>query len=320
VKDNQFMEKMKTTHRQLNVEAGRVMMAFLVVALHTLPSSYPQLQMLCRCAVPFFLITSGYFLKIPESTKFNLAKKSIFKLIPIYIFWLIVYYTYAFLTNTHPLLISLKDLISGGTAFHLWYLPAAVFSIIIIGYGIGFLGFNLMIFVCLVLFCLAVVQGSYHDVLNLSGQARRGGIFAAPAFVMAGYFLSRNGKRSNPYQGWIFLISGIVTIALEEHFIAYETGHTLQSHDFTFGTFFFGYGAFLIFSKMNFGFIVQKLHHYGRYSFGIYLTHILIIWTGSMLTPAHPLSFVILIPCFFALALLLSMLISKVPYLNRTIN
>lgn len=268
--------------RQKGLDAGRFVMSFLVVLLHSMPiqqdEKYSYLSILCRSAVPFFLITSGYFLRIGTVLDFGTIKSQFFKLFPIYVFWMIVYYGIAEATGMGGLRLRPLDLLSGGTAFHLWYLPAVGAAIVLVTYSIMVLGFGWSSVICATLALVALVSGPYHDVFALSGEARRGGLLIAPSFVLLGYAIAKYQGKVPVWCAAIIAVFGVLAIICEELALASFTASKFTSHDFLFSTYILGLGAFLFAKSLSNGFLVEKISRLGNLALGIYVSQLLWLW------------------------------------------
>ena len=123
----------------------RIIAALFIVAIHIGPLSsfnatadFLFTYCLGRVAVPFFLMTTGYFVlsssvKRPKSLQKNLKKVTL-----LYVFSTLVYlpinlYSDKIVWNLN---IIAKDVLFDGTFYHLWYLPASII-------GCGFVYFLL---------------------------------------------------------------------------------------------------------------------------------------------------------------------------------
>ena len=92
------------------VDIAKYVSALLVVCIHTFPfidinemlNTY-FIQTICRLAVPFFFMISGYFLfrKIHnEEEDKDVLKKYLFRLLKIYLIWTVIYLPYTCLLYT----------------------------------------------------------------------------------------------------------------------------------------------------------------------------------------------------------------------------
>ena len=86
-----------------------------------------SIQILTRVAVPFFFCTSGYFLQKGYVRKdCSAIAGTLLKLIKVYVFVLLAYFSFIFLQN--PILLHepkkwmLVDFLFNGSYYHLWYM------------------------------------------------------------------------------------------------------------------------------------------------------------------------------------------------------
>lgn len=310
--------------RAVGIDAGRIVMAFLVVAVHALPvggaAGFAIVGMLCRCAVPFFFMAAGYFLKVPRRFTATLLLKPLIRLVPIYGFWMLVYYGVAAATGVVPVRLGLRDLLSGGTAFHLWYLPALGIAMVLVPAGILVAGPRATGIVCAVLAGEAIAFGTYHDLLGLPGSAQRGGLLIAPLFVFAGYAVARLEPARSVVLGAGLAALGFATLFGEELAISHRLGVTLASHDFAFGTVAYGAGAFLLARALAPGRNVSRLATLGRYALGVYVAHVLFVWGLSALSgKITPVGLIWRTPTAFGCAMVLTALLRQLPYLRRVV-
>lgn len=112
-------------------------MAFLVIMIHTITPtsnfSFTMTQGISRIAVPFFLISAGYFFS-KKSTNKDLLK-TVVRLTSLYIIWCILYSPFIvselYKSSQNALELTYKTayiLIKGWR--HLWFMPAMIFGII----------------------------------------------------------------------------------------------------------------------------------------------------------------------------------------------
>ena len=202
----------------------RLLAVLLVVMNHTSPlDSYTAVgdfwltRVLARIAVPFFLMTSGYFLARDNWRKTGQQLK---KLLALYGVCVLLYLPLNWYSGGFggPLPF-LKKLLIDGTFYHLWYFPAAILGIVI-AEKLSRLGlrFALIAAGCLYLIGLGgdsyfglvsqlpVLNGFYHGVFTLCSYTRNG-LFYAPLFLLLG----AAGRRwSRPVSLAGFLLSLLV--------------------------------------------------------------------------------------------------------------
>lgn len=192
------------------IDYFRCMAAFLVIAIHTSPlSTYTEsgdfllTRIVSRVAVPFFLMTSGFFLISPYAYNGDRLKAFIRKNALIYGISIIIYIPlniyneYFSMDNLMPNMI--KDILFDGTMYHLWYLPAAMMgaalgwvlvrkagfkramAITLVLYGIGLLGDSYYGIIDEV----PLIKGFYDTIFEISDYTRNG-IFFTPVFLVMG--------------------------------------------------------------------------------------------------------------------------------------
>ncbi|MCM1253000.1 MAG: serine racemase VanT catalytic subunit [Clostridium sp.] len=191
----------------------KVIAAFLVVAIHTAPLSIVNDKIdflftgiLARIAVPFFLMTTGFFLlpqylfkKLRDYCPFWQFIKKTFLL---YIIAIIIYLPvnlYAKQLREISFFDFLRMLIFDGTFYHLWYLPAAILGTILLVFASRKLSYEIIFAVTLVLYCFGLLGDSYYgfisngSILHTIYQSMfqvfsytRNGIFYTPVFLVMG--------------------------------------------------------------------------------------------------------------------------------------
>ncbi len=313
----------RARRRIQGIDAGRFIMAFLVVTLHSLPrggSAASIIGMMCRCAVPFFLIASGYLQNSPERFPAEVLTKPLSRLFPIYLFWMIVYYAVAYVSGVRPVHLDVRDLISGGTAFHLWFLPALGVALVLVPAGVLVIGSRATGLACAALAAAAIAFSTYHDVLHLPGAARRGGLMVAPLLVFIGHWLARHKIAAALPAAAALALTGFAVMLGEELWISHRLGVPLDDHDFSIGTFAYGAGVFLFARALPVGAGVSRLASLGTHALGIYVTHVLFVWALAAAFPSTSVTALLWhTSTAFAGALLLTVVLRNVPYLKRTV-
>ena len=119
------------------IDCFRMIAAVLIIAIHTSPlGTYSELgdfiltRVIARVAVPFFFMTSGFFLisrynyKSEKFMKFIKKTALIYGAVIVLYIPINIYNGYFKMENLLPNLI--KDIVFDGTLYHLWYLPASL--------------------------------------------------------------------------------------------------------------------------------------------------------------------------------------------------
>ena len=192
------------------IDYFRLIAAFLIIAIHTSPlSTYSETgdfiltRIISRVAVPFFLMTSGFFLISQysyneEKLKFFIKKIALIYSVSILIYIpLNIYNGYFKMDNLLPGI--LKDIFFDGTIYHLWYLPAAILGAVIAWFAVKRCGFKKALLITSILYAVGLFGDSYYGIAEkipfLNGlysclfevsDYTRNGIFFAPVFFVLG--------------------------------------------------------------------------------------------------------------------------------------
>lgn len=204
------------------IDVFRLIAAFLVVAIHTSPlTTYSETgdfiltRIAARVAVPFFLMTSGFFL-ISRYARDNgrlisfLKKMAIIYGISIVVCLpLNLYNGYFGMEHFLPNLI--KDIVFDGTLYHLWYLPASILGGAIAWMLVRKLGVGKAFVAAVILYCVGLFGDSYYGVIEGNIFLRqvydclfevsdytRNGIFLAPVFFVMGGMLADRKAEGKP--------------------------------------------------------------------------------------------------------------------------
>lgn len=202
------------------IDYFRFIAALLIVAIHTSPlASFSETgdfiltRIIARVAVPFFLMTSGFFMISRYS--YNAEKLGAFvkKTALIYGTAILIYIPiniyngYFKMDNLLPNII--KDIVFDGTLYHLWYLPASIIGAMIAWYLVRKLGYPKAFAAASVLYLIGLFGDSYYGITeNISclnslydfifqvTDHTRNGIFFAPIFFIIGGFIADNRPQS----------------------------------------------------------------------------------------------------------------------------
>lgn len=210
---------MVKSKRYAGIDYFRFFAALLIVAIHTSPlSDYSSIAdfiftgIIARIAVPFFFITSGFFLisryAYNNEKLISFIKKTalIYGLAIIIYLPINIYNKYFYMDNLLPNII--KDIAFDGTLYHLWYLPASVIGAVIAWYSVKKLGYTKAFLISAALYLIGLFGDSYYGIsknipvlnefYNLIFQITdytRNGIFFAPVFFVMGGFIADNRIR-----------------------------------------------------------------------------------------------------------------------------
>lgn len=200
------------------IDIFRLIAALLVIAIHTSPLSslnetadFILTRIFARIAVPFFFVTSGYFLITRYSRNADRLFKFIKKAALIYAAAIIIYLPvniyndYFGMENLLPNII--KDIAFDGTLYHLWYLPASIIGAAIAWILIKRASYKMAFTVGAFLYLIGLFGDSYYGIsenipilkefygliFQVSDHTRNG-IFFAPVFFIIGGSLADSRK------------------------------------------------------------------------------------------------------------------------------
>lgn len=196
------------------IDCFRFLAAILIVAIHTSPfggvsdtADFILTRVIARVAVPFFFMTSGYFLISRYARNGKRLTKFLKKTALLYLSAMLLYVPVQLYNGYFAktdLLQLVKDVIFNGTMYHLWYLSAAMlggwlawhlvrrldfagaFGVSAVLYAIGLLGDSYF-----GLAKLAGLQGLYDQLFTLFDYTRNGIFFAPVFFVLGGWLAKR---------------------------------------------------------------------------------------------------------------------------------
>ncbi|MDR1795478.1 MAG: acyltransferase [Erysipelotrichaceae bacterium] len=198
------------------VDAMKVIASILVIANHTNPllpytkwGNFILINVVCRITVPFFFISAGYFLALKISERGNqYFKPYILSVIKLYLLAFVfylpfgLYYLPQYLgTEMTPALWAgalVEALILHGSYFHLWYLPALIFSLTVVYLAQKKLSTGWLLLIGVVLFLFGLSE-TYSDII-----ARIPYLNTASDFYFKWFVTTRNGV----FFGFIFAVIG----------------------------------------------------------------------------------------------------------------
>lgn len=234
------------------IDSFRLIAAFLVVAIHTSPLASFQAtgdfiltRIFARVAVPFFFVTSGFFLisrYSPSAEKLLtfIKKTALLYGISILLYLpLNVYNGYFGMDNFLPNLI--KDLIFNGTLYHLWYFPSSMLGAAIAWYLVKRVSYRGAFMITLLLYGIGLLGDSYYGIAEgfsglkaLFGQLfqvmdyTRNGFFFAPIFFLLGGYMADSRKRLLPVKSTLGLGVSLILMLSEALVLHY---FKVQRHD-----------------------------------------------------------------------------------------
>ncbi|SCI82313.1 Serine/alanine racemase [uncultured Clostridium sp.] len=229
------------------IDLTKYICAILVLGVHFI-SDYGEnninfifSQGIGRVAVPFFFITSGYFLanRSGDTIKIQTYLLKIFRL---YALWSAIYFPYELymwkLSNSSIVLdivIYIKNFFLVGSFIHLWYLLAVITAVILIEVLLKKFSINKVLIIGFILYILGMIGDGYYGVLiNIPllkkiydfylslFETTRNGLFFGMFFISLGYFINIKRVVIKKSISLLFLIMSIFLIIIEIYFMKSE--------------------------------------------------------------------------------------------------
>jgi surface polysaccharide O-acyltransferase-like enzyme len=285
----------KASNRNNSIDSMRYISIFGVILVHCFPASGYLLIIVnefVRFAVPFFFVTSGYFLaeKLKKGDNIWVYLKYVKRIFYLYLLWQLVYFLkpgvhnilkyglfeeYIIKATNFLKNATIESLIFNGFSYHLWFFPSLIMTVLLfvffklknIKIGLIISGF---------LYIIGVIAGSYASTpigIRLPFHTRNFVFFSALPFFLGAYLSICNKKTNLPYS-LIILFIGFIGHFTEGYFL--NKYFNIYIGDFGFSTFLMGLGAFLI-AKVRVGILEnEKFAKLGKLSLGIYGCHLLV--------------------------------------------
>lgn len=320
-------------HRHAGIDAYRVFALAAVVMLHSFqplshdPETGTVLTYFARWAVPFFFITTGYFLGVSSPGTVDGILKLAKRLAPVMVFWVVVYLIYfnSISTLQDPKVI-FGYIISGGPGFHLWFLSALGISAGAVFLCRGF-GWAALLGIGITLYLIGLAFGPYREVFSLPeipfGHREfktRWGPFLGFLLVSTGYFLGKTKKHYTMMTGILLAEIGLIFQFLEGYGLWFMEG-SFGPYDYLAGTALFGTGTFIMSLNSGHSRFTQMVAKVGPVTLGAYCIHLLFIrLLDSQFNQHHLLLSLFMGAIVFTLSVAASLLMSKVPYLRNVVK
>lgn len=221
----------------------RIVCAYLVIILHTKAfDSFGDAvriftsEFICRIAVPFFFITSGYFLysKISDEGYFRKYLKNIIK---IYVIVTIIYSIFylPFIYGTfidQGIGYTLKVFLVNGISNSLWYFPALIISVAFVYIFLRKNLINTLIVISICLLLIGLMGDSYYgliretpfihiiDSYNYIFDKTRNGITFGVPFITIGALINRYQLNEKIRKPLILFILFVIVYSVEVYVLA----------------------------------------------------------------------------------------------------
>lgn len=234
------------------VDRMRLIAAVLIITIHTSPladftetGDFILTRVAARVAVPFFLMTTGYFTlsryRCDNSRLLGFLKKTGIVYMAAVVLYLPLNLYGGYFDQPGLLPNILKDLVFDGTLYHLWYLPASMLGMLIAWRLVHKLDYQKGLAVAAVLYLIGLFGDSYYGIAEKLPVIRRSydmmfevfdytrnGIFFAPVFLMLGGCIADKKRRFTLTQSIIGFAASFA-LMLVEAMLLHKNG--LQRHD-----------------------------------------------------------------------------------------
>jgi hypothetical protein len=194
--------------------------SIMVIMIHCEPL-IPQSEInffikniICRIAVPFFFVSSAFFLRKGMQTRPEYLKKYLMRLLKSYILWSILFLPMGidWIYQNQPVPIELfpAALLVGfvhiGTYYHLWYIPAFILSVVFIVNLLKRFSYQIVFGLSLILYLFGSLETYYgllpsgwfkefFDLVIRLTFTTRNGLFFGMIFTLIGFFIYDNRKK-----------------------------------------------------------------------------------------------------------------------------
>jgi len=248
---------MNQLHKYDGIDLFRMVAAFLAVTAHTYPLSsissdmnYMLVHVFARIAVPFFMMATGYFLlpryfdqsenddpdnRCSLSYQNRESREPLFRFIKkiglLYagatLLYLPVSIYAGFYSDGNVFQVFIRNLLVDGSFYHLWYLPAVMFGVLLVYVLSHKCSLHLTFSISVVLYLLGLLGDSYfHLIANIPllqttyeaafqvFSYTRNGLFYAPVFLTMGVMIAKQEQpmstRTNAIGFIVFMLLMLV--------------------------------------------------------------------------------------------------------------
>ena len=243
---------MNTNKSYAGLDCFRLIAALLIITIHTSPllsfgetGDFILTRVIARVAVPFFFMTSGFFMVFRYTRNTDRLKAFIKNTLQIYGVAILIYIPIniynGYFSREYLLPNIIKDIVFDGTLYHLWYLPAAALGGSIAWYLVKKADYTGAMAIAFGLYLIGLFGDSYYGIAEMIPGLRgffdlvfqvtdytRNGIFYAPIFFVLGGFIADHQKRPSLDQsvfGFIVSFGFMFGEALTLHYF------DVQRHD-----------------------------------------------------------------------------------------
>lgn len=301
------MRKLEYMNRELNnfkmVDVVKYIAAIMVICIHCNPI-VPQEQInffiknvICRIAVPFFFISSAYFVIRGCNSKDNYLKNYLKSLAKSYLAWSIVFipigldWIHQNLTLSGELLpfALLFGLIHVGTYYHLWYIPAMIFSLFFVDKLLKHISYKAVFIISILLFMFGSLETYYgfltpgllKDIFDIFIQVfftTRTGLLFGMIFITIGFYIYDYQEKLKSLVKYIPLLTCLFTVTLFiEGALLYNTARLDMNFMFMLVPFSFFFFLWVLSFPKTLKFDTRKIRELSKYYYFVHPVCIVIV-------------------------------------------
>ncbi len=225
------------------IDKARWLLAYLILIIHFRPLSgfnptvdFASAQVVARIAVPFYFMATGFFLDFDQKAR---VKAWLINILKLTLLWSLIYLPFrlqAYFTGQANILM---DILHLGVHVHLWYLPASIFAVLLLGFLLKHIKLRTILLIGFILYFIGLFGDAYYGFSSFLGieqlvddylyifETTRNGLFFGFFFVSLGYSFKNhplNIKSSFKLLGFIisFFLMFVEMLSLENAGIPIE--------------------------------------------------------------------------------------------------
>lgn len=279
------------------------------------------IDLLCRFAVPYFFLTSGYMAGIGSAPLASRLWRSSVRIVPIFVAWELFYIVIAHVPARELESFGfIKFLVVFGyPGYHLWFLPSLLENLAILYALIEFCSDETMLAVGGVFYMVGVAYSEFGERLpDIHWEVRNGPTFGL-LFVIVGYLTAKREYVASAGLALSLAAFGILS-ELVEATALYDFGIRGFAADINFylGTLPYAVGVFLLaVSNRSTGTTASSVAGIGVYTLGYYCIHLAFIWYFRAFFPdTGLLNNLLTAACSVAASVPAILLIARIPRLR----
>jgi len=285
--------------RNSAIDLAKYIASVFVIAIHTHPfqdigsfADFVSVGLLCRWAVPFFAICTGFYLAKAFGTqqKTKPVWKSLRKVVVMYLGWsffyLLIHLADWYATDTlcgEYVFGWFKSLIVSTSYFHLWYLTALIYALPFFAFLIRFVPIKYFVPAALCLWAIQVISYAYAsylpfgmiDIEATAFDALFTGVTRLLPLMMMGAWLSQIDLTKCGISKLAILFIIFFLLMVVE--IAFIRNHGGERWSFIFTTLPMSVALFAVINSMG-GVKLTYAHVLARMSMIVYCLHPALIW------------------------------------------